>query len=87
MKLPLWRIAEFSAAKGDFDQQQVAMGYSIDSRTLNPGDLFIALKGDQFDGHDYAAAALEQGPHQMVTEAPGKPARPPVRPPRNPIGA
>lgn len=61
MKLPLWRIAEFSAAKGDFEQEQVAMGYSIDSRTLNPGDLFIALKGDNFDGHDYVPQALERG--------------------------
>src|SRR5947209_3333631 len=61
MKLPLWRIAEFSAAKGDFEQEQVAMGYSIDSRTLNPGDLFIALKGEHFDGHDYVPQALERG--------------------------
>jgi len=60
MKLPLWRIAEFAAAKGDFDQEQVATGYSIDSRTLNSGDLFIALQGDRFDGHDYVAAALEK---------------------------
>jgi len=69
MKLPLWRIAEFSAARGDFDQQQVAMGYSIDSRTLNPGDLFIALKGEHFDGHDYAAAALEQGAVAAIVQA------------------
>lgn len=60
MKLPLWRIAEFTAAKGDFDQEQVATGYSIDSRTLNSGDLFIALQGDRFDGHDYVATALEK---------------------------
>lgn len=60
MKLPLWRIAEFTAAKGEFDQDSVATGYSIDSRTLNPGDLFIALQGDRFDGHDYVAAALEK---------------------------
>src|SRR5436305_12580583 len=69
MKLPLWRIAEFSAAKGDFDQQQVAMGYSIDSRALNPGDLFIALKGEHFDGQDYAAAALEQGAVAAIVQA------------------
>ncbi len=61
MKLPLWRIAEFSGAKGDVDQQLVATGYSIDSRTVNPGDLFIALQGDRFDGHDYVSAALEKG--------------------------
>ena len=58
MKLPLWRIAEFAAAKGAFDQEAVATGYSIDSRTLNPGDLFIALKGERFDGHDFVGAAL-----------------------------
>src|SRR5579884_970585 len=61
MKLPLWRIAEFSGARGEFDQELVAMGYSIDSRTLNPGDLFIAIAGERFDGHDYVEAALEKG--------------------------
>jgi UDP-N-acetylmuramoyl-tripeptide--D-alanyl-D-alanine ligase len=61
MKLPLWRIAEFSGAKGNVDQQTLATGYSIDSRTVNPGDLFIALQGDRFDGHDYVSAALEKG--------------------------
>ena len=61
MKLPLWRIAEFTGAAGDFDREMVAMGYSIDSRTINSGDLFIALPGDRFDGHDYASIALEKG--------------------------
>ena len=37
MKLPLWRIAEFTAAKGDFDQELVATGYSINSRTGGNG--------------------------------------------------
>jgi UDP-N-acetylmuramoyl-tripeptide--D-alanyl-D-alanine ligase len=60
MKLPLWRIAEFVAAKGHIDPQGVATGYSIDSRTVNPGDLFIALQGERFDGHDYVAAALKR---------------------------
>ncbi|HYL93130.1 MAG TPA: UDP-N-acetylmuramoyl-tripeptide--D-alanyl-D-alanine ligase [Alphaproteobacteria bacterium] len=69
MKLPLWRVAEFTAAKGDFDQELVAMGYSIDSRTLNPGDLFIALKGERFDGHDYVAAALEKGAIAAIVQA------------------
>jgi len=69
MKLPLWRIAEYSAAKGDFDQEAVVMGYSIDSRTLNPGDLFIALKGENFDGHDYVAAALERGAVAALVQA------------------
>jgi UDP-N-acetylmuramoyl-tripeptide--D-alanyl-D-alanine ligase len=32
-----------------------------DSRQVKPGQLFIALKGEHFDGHDYALQALEQG--------------------------
>lgn len=61
MKLPLWRVAEFAGARGDFDQDVVAMGYSIDSRTLNHGDLFIAIPGERFDGHEYVEEALEKG--------------------------
>jgi UDP-N-acetylmuramoyl-tripeptide--D-alanyl-D-alanine ligase len=68
MKLPLWRIAEYSVAKGDFDQDLVVMGYSIDSRTVNTGDLFIALKGENFDGHDYVATALEKGAVAAVVQ-------------------
>jgi len=32
-----------------------------DSRAVRPGQLFVALKGEHFDGHDYAKQALEQG--------------------------
>ena len=33
-------------------------GVSTDTRSLNPGDLFVALRGERFDGHDYVEAAL-----------------------------
>ncbi len=36
-------------------------GISIDTRTLAPGDLFIALKGDASDGHAHVQAALDKG--------------------------
>ncbi len=39
----------------------VARGYSIDSRTIAPGELFFAVRGDRFDGHDFVAAAAERG--------------------------
>jgi len=61
MKLPLGRAAEFMAAGGDFDPAATAEGYSIESRTLAPGELFIAIKGDRFDGHDFVNAALAAG--------------------------
>ncbi len=35
--------------------------FSIDSRTLEPGDVFIAIKGERFDGSRFADAALERG--------------------------
>ncbi|UWZ82036.1 UDP-N-acetylmuramoyl-tripeptide--D-alanyl-D-alanine ligase [Occallatibacter riparius] len=36
-------------------------GYSIDSRTIAPGELFFAVKGERFDGHDFITAAVERG--------------------------
>jgi len=36
-------------------------GWSIDSRTIAPGDLFIALRGPSYDGHEYAGAAFAKG--------------------------
>ncbi len=39
----------------------VVQGYSIDSRTVAPGELFFAVRGDRLDGHDYVAAALQRG--------------------------
>ncbi len=79
MKLPLWRIAEFVGSKGECDQEAVAMGYSIDSRTLNPGDLFIAIAGERFDGHNYVQAALEKGAVGAIVEAGKKIAGDPQR--------
>jgi UDP-N-acetylmuramoyl-tripeptide--D-alanyl-D-alanine ligase len=38
-----------------------ATGMSIDTRTLRPGDLFVALAGENGDGHDHVAAALAAG--------------------------
>lgn len=79
MKLPLWRIAEFVGSKGECDQEAVAMGYSIDSRTLNPGDLFIAIVGERFDGHDYVQTALEKGAVGAIVQAGRKVAGDPLR--------
>jgi UDP-N-acetylmuramoyl-tripeptide--D-alanyl-D-alanine ligase len=61
MKLALSRIGEFTSASGDFLGTQIAQGYSIDSRTVAPGELFFAVKGERLDGHDFVGAALERG--------------------------
>ncbi len=46
-----------AAAAGEL----LATGYSIDSRTLEAGDLFFAVKGERFDGHSFVAGAMERG--------------------------
>jgi UDP-N-acetylmuramoyl-tripeptide--D-alanyl-D-alanine ligase len=61
MKLALAKIAEFVSAAGSFSRDQEASGYSIDSRTIGPGQLFFAVKGERLDGHDYVGQALDKG--------------------------
>ena len=46
-----------------------ASGYSIDTRTLNPGDLFFAIKGPRFDGHDFLQQAVEKKAAGVVVES------------------
>ena len=36
-------------------------GVSIDSRTINQGELFVAIVGEKFDGHNYIGQALRKG--------------------------
>src|SRR5579862_1693941 len=47
---------------------RVAGGYSIDSRTVRPGDLFFAIRGPRMNGHDFVAQALERGAVGAVVE-------------------
>ncbi len=63
MKLSLLQIAEWMAGHRNphIDSNAIATGYSIDSRTLHPGDVFFAIKGDRFDGHDFVEGAFARG--------------------------
>jgi UDP-N-acetylmuramoyl-tripeptide--D-alanyl-D-alanine ligase len=61
MKLSLDRVAEFTEGVGSFDPAAMVEGYSIDTRTIRPGDLFFAIQGERLDGHDYVEAALKAG--------------------------
>ncbi len=49
-----------------FNTDFTAAGISIDSRTIAPGNIFIAIKGERFDGHDKAAEAFEKGASAAV---------------------
>lgn len=57
----LWTSAELAAATGAPAPGFAAGGVSIDTRTLAPGDLFVALRGEHGDGHDHVATALARG--------------------------
>ncbi|MGH7635633.1 MAG: UDP-N-acetylmuramoyl-tripeptide--D-alanyl-D-alanine ligase, partial [Gemmatimonadaceae bacterium] len=46
----------------------MATGWSVDTRTLAPGDLFFALRGPCHDGHEYVRLALEKGASAAVVE-------------------
>ncbi len=61
MKLTLSQIAGFISANGKFPAEEMAQAYSIDSRTIGPGQLFFAVKGERLDGHDFVEPALRQG--------------------------
>jgi UDP-N-acetylmuramoyl-tripeptide--D-alanyl-D-alanine ligase len=70
MKLQLqdiaqWIGAEFRPREGDLPQEQ-ATGYSIDTRTLAPGDLFFAIRGERYDAHGFVATAFERGARAAV---------------------
>ncbi len=59
---PLWTADDLARATGGrFGAPFAATGVSIDSRTLTPGDLFVALVGDHGDGHAHVADALARG--------------------------
>src|SRR4029453_3603427 len=45
-------------------------GYSIDTRTLKPGELFFAIKGPKFDGQEFVGQALDKKPAAAVIERP-----------------
>jgi UDP-N-acetylmuramoyl-tripeptide--D-alanyl-D-alanine ligase len=60
----LWGQSELSAALGAAPSAPLSAsvtGVSIDSRSLESGDLFFAIKGDAHDGHDHVARAVEAG--------------------------
>ncbi|TNC73724.1 UDP-N-acetylmuramoyl-tripeptide--D-alanyl-D-alanine ligase [Rubellimicrobium roseum] len=77
--MSLWTADEAAAATGGTATRDwVAGGVSIDTRTLRPGDLFVALKAAR-DGHDFVAQALEKGaaaalvtrrPEEVAEDAP-----------------
>ncbi len=60
----LWKTADFVAASGGWlhgDAPADIVGVSIDTRTIGPGEAFVAIRGENHDGHDFVEAALKTG--------------------------
>ncbi len=62
-------LAEFADAEvSSGDKAGLISRVSTDSRTLQPGDLFVALRGDNFDGHRFVEEAAERGASAALVE-------------------
>jgi len=48
-------------------------GFSIDSREIEAGQVFIAMKGSRFDGHDFICEAFQKGAVGVISEKPVSP--------------
>ncbi len=67
MTLDLQRVAEAMRAQGAPPAKQVS-GWSVDTRTLAPGDVYFALQGPNHDGHNFIRAAVEAGASAVVAQ-------------------
>ena len=68
MRLRLSQVRNWLGVPGPGTEAE-ALGYSIDSRTVSPGDLFFAIRGARLDGHDYVPDALRRGAVAAVVES------------------
>ena len=69
--MTLWTTADINAALSLRHSAPLTItGVSLDTRTLKEGDLFVCLRGDHHDGHDYIDAALAAGAGAVLSETP-----------------
>jgi len=69
--LALWTAAEIVAATGGTASHDFQVsGVEIDSRDVQPGDLFFALKGEAMDGHRFVDGAFAKGAAAAVVDRP-----------------
>ena len=71
---PLWTANEIvKAANKTLESKSlnldwIANGVSIDTRTLNPGNLFVCLRGPNFDGNSFIGDALKKGASAVIAD-------------------
>src|SRR5215475_2419791 len=77
MQLPLREVAQFLDLCGADDRfsssasasaDAIVTGWSVDSRTIQPGDLFFALRGPNHNGHAYVGEVFRKGALAVVVD-------------------
>src|ERR671937_885949 len=68
--LPLSQIAQFAGGSLSSGDGSVMIDkISTDSRTLKPGELFVALRGENFDGHNFVKSAAKAGAAGAIVDS------------------
>ena len=60
--------AEIQGIAQNIPDLTIAQGITTDSRSIQVGELFVALRGENFDGHDYVAMAIAQGARAAIVD-------------------
>lgn len=66
-RISLSQIASYLNIEENFADTEIS-GVEKDNRKVKPGDLFVAIRGENFDGHDFAASAVENGAVAVLCE-------------------
>src|SRR4051794_22630528 len=74
MTLNLQDVARAVGANAAPEARSVS-GWSVDTRTQNPGDVYFALRGPNHDGHNFLSVAAEKGAAAVVVDHPTGAAR------------
>lgn len=68
MNLTLQKIAEFVKGECFNCKESIVERITTDTREIEKGSLFVALKGEKFDGHDFLQSAIEKGAAAVISE-------------------
>jgi UDP-N-acetylmuramoyl-tripeptide--D-alanyl-D-alanine ligase len=60
--------AEIQGISQNIPDPTIAQGITTDSRSIQVSELFVALRGENFDGHDYVAMAIAQGARAAIVD-------------------
>lgn len=69
-ELTLYEIVKAVNGSFGYKSTDIVSSISTDTRNITKGSVFVAIKGEKFDGHDYAQKAMELGAVAVITEHP-----------------